>query len=69
MAPKIERVTDHVELGEGPHWDEKTQSLYYVDVIGKNILKYTPKTNKLTKASTGKLVFFIQKNKKYFSSF
>lgn len=53
MAPKIERVTDDVQLGEGPHWDEKTQSLYYVDIFGKTILKYTPKTNKLTKASTG----------------
>lgn len=29
-------------LGEGPHWDIESQSLYYVDIFGKEaaILRY-----------------------------
>lgn len=54
MAPKIEVVTERVKLGEGPHWDVETQSLYYVDIFGQAIHKYTPATNKHTKAVIGK---------------
>lgn len=30
------------EIGEGPHWDEKSQSLYYVDIFGTeySVLRY-----------------------------
>lgn len=51
----IERVTEGHQLGEAPHWDVSTQSLYFVDIFGKSILKYVPKTKKVTKASLGKL--------------
>jgi len=59
MASTVERIADSVELGEGPHWDVETQSLYYVDIFGKHIYKYTPSTKKLTKANIGKHVSFI----------
>ncbi|EFA03134.2 regucalcin [Tribolium castaneum] len=47
----IERVTEGFSLGEGPHWDASTQSLYFVDVFGQSIVKYAPTTKKVTKAS------------------
>ncbi|XP_023312824.1 regucalcin-like [Anoplophora glabripennis] len=55
MAPKVERITEieTVELGEGPHWDAETQSLYFVDIFGKSIHKYVPVTKKHTKAVIG----------------
>lgn len=57
MAPIVEVVADRVTLGEGPHWDVKSQSLYYVDILGQAIHKYTPSENKHTKANIGKLHF------------
>ncbi|CAH0557444.1 unnamed protein product [Brassicogethes aeneus] len=53
MAPVVERVVDSVHLGEGPHWDVSTQSLYFVDIFGKAIHKYVPSTKKHTKAVIG----------------
>ncbi|KAJ8967886.1 hypothetical protein NQ314_002591 [Rhamnusium bicolor] len=53
MTPKIERIVENCELAEGPHWDEETQALYFVDIPGKAIYKYVPATKKITKASTG----------------
>lgn len=53
MAPKVEIVTPSIELGEGPHWDVETQSLYYVDIFGKAIHRYVPATKKHTKAVIG----------------
>ncbi|KAJ3654214.1 hypothetical protein Zmor_013416 [Zophobas morio] len=53
MSPKVEKIVDSVELGEGPHWDTQTQSLYFVDIYGKAIHKYVPSTKKHTKAVIG----------------
>ncbi|RZC39963.1 SGL domain containing protein [Asbolus verrucosus] len=59
MAHIIERVTEGCVLGEGPHWDVNTQSLYFVDIMGI-ILKYTAATKTVTKASVpSKHVSFI----------
>lgn len=56
MAPIVERVTDIpvIELGEGPHWDVQTESLYFVDIFGKTIHRYVPRTGQCTKAEVGK---------------
>jgi hypothetical protein len=51
---KLERVVENCGLGEGPHWDVATQTLYLVDIVEKSILKYTPETGKVAKASVGK---------------
>ncbi|EFA03135.1 regucalcin [Tribolium castaneum] len=51
MSPKIERLTESFLLGEGPHWDVATQSLYFLDCIRQNLVKYNPATNKVTTAS------------------
>ncbi|XP_018569343.1 regucalcin [Anoplophora glabripennis] len=59
MAPKIERILENFALSEGPHWDEDTQSLYFVDIVNQIINKYVPATKKLTTAATGAHVSFI----------
>lgn len=58
MGPKVERIEEigTTELGEGPHWDNETQSLYFVDIFGKSIHKYVPATKKHTKATIGKKI-------------
>ncbi|KAJ8944500.1 hypothetical protein NQ318_011758 [Aromia moschata] len=55
MAPTVELIKEigSVELGEAPHWDEETQSLYFVDIFGESIHKYVPATKKHTKAIIG----------------
>lgn len=56
MAPVIEILTERATLGEGPHWDEPTQSLYFVDIFGQTINKFVPATGLHTKAKIGKFV-------------
>lgn len=54
MTFKVEVLpSSKSDLGEGPHWDEKTQSLYYVDIYGKgeSILRYDYKENKVYSAT------------------
>lgn len=54
VAYKVERVSSQRSiLGEGPHWDSETQSLYYVDIYKKefSIHRYNPQENKTYSAS------------------
>ncbi|XP_055709062.1 regucalcin-like isoform X2 [Phlebotomus papatasi] len=41
-------------LGEGPHWDWKTQNLYYVDIYGGTINRYSYAENKTYSATVEK---------------
>ena len=41
METLLPRVTN---LGEGPHWSEREKCLYYVDILGKKVCRYDPKT-------------------------
>lgn len=56
MAPTVKQIPEipNLELGEGPHWDVETQSLYLVDIFGKSVHKYVPSTGQHTKAVFGK---------------
>lgn len=56
MAPLVERITEipALQLGEAPHWDVATQTLYLVDLLGKYIHKYVPSTGEHTKVVMGK---------------
>lgn len=44
-------------LGEGPHWDADSQSLYYIDIYGNeaSVLRYDYKENKTYTATIGML--------------
>lgn len=62
--PKVEVVpSPFAVIGEGPHWDVDTQSLYYNDIYGKetSILRYDLKENRVYSAVVGKniLSFFL----------
>ncbi|XP_004520700.1 regucalcin-like [Ceratitis capitata] len=47
MSYKVETIpTGDVLIGEGPHWDVETQSLYFVDIDNAIILRYDYKENK-----------------------
>ena len=61
MAPVVQQIDElgSFRLGEGPHWDEETQSLYFVDIMGKSIHKYTPSLKKHTELKLDKQVSFI----------
>ncbi|CAA9995026.1 unnamed protein product [Nesidiocoris tenuis] len=51
---KIERLNvEHMTLGEGPHWDPESQSLFFVDIRGPKIFKYSPQTNTTISISLG----------------
>lgn len=53
MAPVVEKVLDAVKLGEGPHWHAPSQTLYYVDIEGKKLIKYVPATKEHTSVTLG----------------
>ena len=50
MSLSVNKVAPPVELGEGPHWDVKSQTLYYVDIDGRSILRFNPANGKVTYA-------------------
>ena len=42
-------------LGEGPHWDAKSQSLLFVDIIEHTVYKWDSNTGNLESKTIGKL--------------
>lgn len=59
MVLSIEKVGECLNLGEGPYWDVKTQTLFLVDIPGKTIHKYVPATKQFTTAHVEGPVSFI----------
>ncbi|KAI4465925.1 regucalcin [Holotrichia oblita] len=61
MSFKIEQINDEkCQLGESPFWDEKSQTLYFVDIFGKSVQRYSPRTKDYVRAVVGeKNVSFI----------
>uniref|UniRef100_A0A2S2QZ38 Regucalcin n=1 Tax=Sipha flava TaxID=143950 RepID=A0A2S2QZ38_9HEMI len=45
VGTTAEHVSPVLELGEGPHWDPLTQSLYFVDLHRARVNRYHPETN------------------------
>ena len=43
------------QLGEGPHWEEATKSLLYVDVSAHDIHRWNSVTGEDTKVNVGRL--------------
>jgi len=44
---KLEIQNLRCSLGEGPHWDMETDTLYFVDVLGQKIYTYNPDSTEL----------------------
>ncbi|CAG9132580.1 unnamed protein product [Plutella xylostella] len=59
MAPQVEVVVGPVTLGEGPHWDDAAQALYFVSIFDYTIHKYVPATGKHTSAKLEEMPTFI----------
>lgn len=61
MAPVVERIPEIPisELGEGPHWDIDTQSLYLTDIVNNKIQKFNPSTGQYTFAILDKQVSIV----------
>lgn len=54
MAPKIEPVGSPVGLGEGPYWDDETQTLYFIDLFNHSMHSYKPSSNDFHSVNVGK---------------
>lgn len=59
MSFQIEKILDGLALGEGPHWDVETQTLYFVDSNNGTIHSYVPSTKQHAKAPLGKIKFML----------
>ena len=44
-------------LGEGPHWDDASQSLFFVEIEGGIIFRWDSNTGKLDTHKFGKNIF------------
>ena len=47
----IERA-DRDQLGESPFWDQATQTLYWVDIVGKRVLRFDPASGEIVRWAT-----------------
>ncbi|XP_013139357.1 PREDICTED: regucalcin-like [Papilio polytes] len=59
MSVSVQKVTEPVVIGEGPHWDDQSQALYFVSIDEKTIHKYVPETGVHTKTKLSGRVSFI----------
>lgn len=58
---KVEEIAaPKLDLGEGPHWDAKSQSLYFVDMFQAGIYRWDYHKNKTFGATVGKKCNFNQ---------
>lgn len=55
----IEKVTDVYGLSEGPHWDHRTQKLYFVDIYNQYIRRLDTATGVVTSAYISKIMRFF----------
>ena len=46
-------------IGEGPHWEEKSQSLLFIDINSGELHKYDTKSNEDSKITLGRYIMFI----------
>lgn len=59
MSPQVIRITKPVEMGEGPHWDNDTKALYFINMHYAEIHRYLPESNLHTSATVGKFNKFF----------
>ncbi|XP_053604924.1 regucalcin-like isoform X2 [Plodia interpunctella] len=59
MSYKFEQISEPLVLGEGPHWDDRTQALYYISNQEPTIHKYVLATKEHIKTKPSGYVSFI----------
>ncbi|XP_052754805.1 regucalcin-like [Galleria mellonella] len=59
MSVKIQKITEPLLLGEGPHWDERQQALFFVSISEKTLNKYVLATGRHTRTKLEGHVAFI----------
>uniref|UniRef100_A0A8D8TXX1 Regucalcin n=1 Tax=Cacopsylla melanoneura TaxID=428564 RepID=A0A8D8TXX1_9HEMI len=59
MVVEVKPIAGPFNLGEGPHWDEGSQSLFFVDIDGCAICKYDSASRTTTKCAIDRKVGFI----------
>ena len=47
-AVTVEPLAGPYDLSEGPHWDQVSKKLYFVDIFAQKIYRYDPATKSLT---------------------
>jgi sugar lactone lactonase YvrE len=71
QSVEIETLIKHAVpgLGEGPFWEEETQSLLFVDLTKGDVIRWHSKTDKTEKVSFGRygLIFLIHPPRSDFS--
>ena len=56
----VEVVSNHCcQLGEGPHWDSQSQTLYYVDLMNGDVCQLDPRTQDSKVVHIGNIVSFV----------
>lgn len=55
MSYKIQMITKSLVLGEGPHWDAASQSLFFVSIHEQLLNKYEFATGEHTQTKLGKI--------------
>lgn len=59
MSLSVKNITEPLLLGEGPHWDERQQALFFVNILENGIHKYVPSTGVHTHTKVDGSVGFI----------
>lgn len=59
MVVEVKPVSGPYTLGEGPHWDESSKSLYFVSIDDKLLGRYHPASQTVTKAVFDQKLGFV----------
>ncbi|XP_059045628.1 regucalcin-like [Achroia grisella] len=59
MSVQVQKITEPLLLGEGPHWDDRQQALFFVSIVEHTIHKYVPATGVHTRTKVDDHIGFI----------
>jgi len=59
MAVSVVAKNTCKTVGEGPHWEEKTKSLVYVDIICNDVHHWSSVTSEDTSLHLGLICLFV----------
>lgn len=53
-------MKEHLKIGESPVWEEKDNSLLFVDITGKKVYRWNSFTKEIEDVSVGKKLHSVQ---------